>query len=193
MPSPGRWALPGSSPPASSPLAGTSMAYTWREPAAPSRRTTQYVEIYGHRAIYENGWKAVTNHAPGTPFANDTWELYDLAHDWNETRDLAKTHPQKLGELLAAWEREAKAHDVYPLDDRRGARELLLPADSPMRAKRFEFFPPVSGLHKGAAPDLRRRSWTLTADLGESAETAEAGTRHQMWPWERGAYAASVP
>ena len=37
---------------------------------------------------------------------------------------------------------------------------------------RSEFFPPVSGLHKGVAPDLRRRSWTLTADLGESAGTA---------------------
>jgi arylsulfatase len=145
------------------------MTYTWADATAPSHRTAQYVEIYGHRAIYENGWKAVTFHAPGTPFAADAWELYDLAHDFNETHDLAKTQPQKLAELLAAWEREAKANDVYPLDDRRAARELLFPADSPVRAQRFEFFPPVSGVHKGAAPDLRQRSWTLTADLGGNA------------------------
>ena len=151
------------------PLAGTSMAYTWSQPAAPSHRTAQYVEIYGNRAIYENGWKAVTFHTPGTRYENDTWELYDLAHDFNETRDLAKAQPQKLAELLVAWEREAKANDVYPLDDRRGARELMLPAGSPPRASHFEFFPPVSGVHKGSAPDLRKRSWTLTAEFGESA------------------------
>jgi arylsulfatase len=85
------------------------------------------------------------------------------------TRDLAPAEPAKLKEMLAAWEREAKANDVYPLDDRRGARELMLAADSPPRANHFEFFPPVSGVHKGSAPDLRKRSWTLTADLGESA------------------------
>ena len=151
------------------PLAGTSMAYTWNDATAPSHRTAQYVEIYGHRAIYENGWKAVTFHPPGTAYEKDAWELYDLAHDFNETHDLAKTQPQKLAELLAAWEREARANDVYPLDDRRGARELLLPLDSPSRASHFEFFPPVSGIHKGSASDLRKRSWTLTADLGESA------------------------
>ncbi len=168
------------------PLAGTSMAYTWADAAAPSHRTAQYVEIYGHRAIYENGWKAVTFHAPGTPFSSDAWELYDLGHDFNETRDLAKTQPQKLAELIAAWEREAKANDVYPLDDRRGARELLFPADSPVLAQHFEFFPPVSGVHKGSAPDLRKRSWTLTADLGESAASpsgviAALGGRFAGW------------
>lgn len=154
---------------AQTPLAGTSMTYTWNDPAAPSRHPTQYFEIYGNRGVYDRGWKAVTFHAAGTPFAQDTWELYDLQHDCNETHDLARAQPQKLAELLAVWEREAKANDVYPLDDRRGERELLLPAGAPPRAQRFEFFPPVSGVHKGAAPDLRKRSWTLTADLGESA------------------------
>ena len=154
---------------AQTPLAGMSMAYTWNDATAPSRRTAQYVEIYGHRAIYENNWKAVTFHAPGMPYEKDTWELYDLAHDFNEMSDLATAQPEKLKELLAAWEREAQANDVYPLDDRRAARELLLPADSPPRASHFEFFPPVNGVHKGSAPDLRKRSWTLTADLGEGA------------------------
>ena len=151
------------------PLAGTSMTYTWNDPAAASHRATQYIEIYGNRAIYHEGWKAVTSHVPGTPYAKDTWELYDLRNDFNELHDQTQAQPEKLAELLAAWEREAKANDVYPLDDRRGARELLLPADSPARGKHFEFFPPVSAIHKGAAPDLRKRSWTLTADLGESA------------------------
>jgi len=141
------------------------MRYTWDHAAAPSRRTTQYVEIYGNRAITHDGWKAVAFHTPGTRFENDTWELYDLANDFNERFDLAKSRPEKLAELLAVWEREARANEVYPLDDRRGAREMLLPADSPQRGTRFDFYPPVSGVHKGAAPDLRGRSWRLTADV----------------------------
>ena len=155
------------------PLAGVSMTYTWADAAAATRRATQYVEIYGHRAIYHEGWKAVTFHSLDAPFAQDRWELYDLARDFNETRDLATAQPAKLAELLAVWEREALANNVYPLDDRRGARELQFSADSPARRQHFEFFPPVSGVHKGAAPDLRKRSWTLTADLGESAVRAE--------------------
>jgi hypothetical protein len=147
------------------PLSGVSMTYTWKGAAAPSRRTTQYVEIYGHRAIYDRGWKAVTFHPPDAPFAQDRWELYDLAHDINETRDLAAAQPAKLAELLAAWETAAKANDVYPLDDRRGAREMIIPQGSPQRGDHFVFYPPVSGVHKGAAPDLRGRSWTMEADV----------------------------
>ncbi len=147
------------------PLAGTSLAYTWAEATAPSRRETQYTEIYGHRSIYHRGWKAVVFHPPGKPFAEDRWELYDLGRDPNETRDLAGQEPAKLAELLAVWEREAAAHDVHPLDDRRGAREMLLPPEAPGRAPRIVFEEPVSGLHKGVAPDLRGRSWMLTADV----------------------------
>ncbi|MBL9200129.1 MAG: arylsulfatase [Opitutaceae bacterium] len=164
--------------PAPAGLAGTSLAYSWADAAAPSRRETQYTEIYGHRSIYHRGWKAVVFHPPGKPFAEDRWELYDFAHDPNELHDLAAREPAKLAELIAVWDREAAAHDVLPLDDRRAARELLLPPDAPGRAARIVFDEPVSGLHKGVAPDLRGRAWTLTADL----TTTEA--------WASGAIAA---
>jgi len=167
------------------PLAGTSMAYTWAEPAAPSRRPTQYAEIYGHRAIYHEGWKAVTFHVPGTPFADDRWELYDLRHDFNETRDLAAAQPAKLAELIGVWEREAQANQVYPLDDRRAAREMILPPGAPQGGDRFVFHPPVSGVHKGAAPDLRHRSWRLAAELaggaGGTGVIAAFGGRFSGW------------
>jgi arylsulfatase len=166
------------------PVHGLSLAYTWDAPAAPSRRETQYTEIYGHRAIYHRGWKAVVFHPPGRPFEQDTWELYDLATDTNETRDLAKERPEKLTELLAVWEQEAQRHGVYPLDDRRGARELLLPAGSPARGTRFDFPVPVAGLHKGSAPDFRGRSWSLQAELGGGARDgviAAFGGRFAGW------------
>lgn len=147
------------------PVNGVSMGYTWADPVAASRRQTQYTEIYGHRAIYHQGWKAVAFHPPGQPYEKDAWELYDLATDFNERHDLATRRPEKLAEMLAVWEQEAQRHDVYPLDDRRGEREVLLPADSPQRGTHFDFPVPVTGIHKGSAPDFRGRSWTMQAEL----------------------------
>lgn len=178
-------APPGPDGRAQRPRPGTSMAYTWADAAAPSHRTTQYAEIYGHRAIYHDGWKAVTFHPPGASFAADRWELYDLRTDFNETRDLAAAQPEKLAGLIAVWEREAQANQVYPLDDRRATREMILPPGAPQGGERFVFHPPVSGVHKGAAPDLRQRSWRLTAELGAAAgETgviAAFGGRFSGW------------
>ena len=151
--------------PAPAGLAGTSLTYSWTDADAPSRRETQYTEIYGHRSIYHRGWKAVVFHPPGKPFAEDRWELYHVANDPNELHDLAAREPAKLAELITVWDREAVTHDVLPLDDRRAARELLLPPDAPGRAARIVYDEPVSGLHKGVAPDLRGRTWTLSAEL----------------------------
>ncbi len=152
---------------------GVSMAYTWAGAPAPSHRKTQYVEIHGHRAIYHDGWKAVTFHAPNQPFDQDTWELYDRSSDFNETHDLALTRPEKLAELKAVWEREARLHEVYPLDDRRAERELVRPDDAPQRGTHFTFLPPASGIHKGAAPEFRGRAWTLTARVDGATASAD--------------------
>ncbi|HUD15691.1 MAG TPA: arylsulfatase, partial [Acidimicrobiales bacterium] len=63
------------------PIAGESLAYTFDAPDAPDAKQVQYFEMMGHRAIYSNGWKAVTRHPPGVPFDDDVWELYHLAED----------------------------------------------------------------------------------------------------------------
>ncbi len=43
---------------AQKPIEGTSMVYTWDKANAPDRRTTQYFEMFGSRAIYREGWVA---------------------------------------------------------------------------------------------------------------------------------------
>ncbi|MBB3221905.1 arylsulfatase [Pseudoduganella umbonata] len=96
---------------------GTSLAYSVADAKAPSRHVTQYYEINGSRAIYHDGWKAATLHKAGTPFESDVWELYNLAEDPTEARDLAARHPDKLKELQALFEREAKKYNVFPLKD----------------------------------------------------------------------------
>ena len=49
----------------------------------------QYFEMFGHRGLWQDGWKAVAFHPPGTPFENDKWELFHLDRDFSETDDLA--------------------------------------------------------------------------------------------------------
>ena len=80
---------------------GTSFAYLLGPDgaAAPERHETQYFEMFGSRAIYHQGWKAVTFHPvgplyddgldPNAPFDDDVWELYHVAEDLSETDDLA--------------------------------------------------------------------------------------------------------
>ncbi len=80
------------------------MAYTFDDPAAPERRTTQCFEMFGNRGIYHNGWSAVTRHTNlfgqiSQDWSEDVWELYDGSTDWSQAHDLAAEMPEKLAEL----------------------------------------------------------------------------------------------
>jgi arylsulfatase len=65
------------------PCERVSLPYTFNDASAKNRRTTQYFEIAGSRAIYQNGWLARTIHRvpwepkPRATFDKDVWELYD--------------------------------------------------------------------------------------------------------------------
>ena len=149
------------------PLAGTSMLYALDEPDAPGRRTTQYFEMVGHRAIYHDGWKAVTRHVPGVPFDDDRWELYDVAHDPSECRDLAADEPDRLAALIELWWREAEEYGVLPLDDR--GIQLFAPrsrANSPHPPTRhYTYYPPLTPVPPQAAAPIGGRSWDLEARI----------------------------
>lgn len=114
-------------------------------------------------------WKAITRHTKGQPYERDTWELYHSDTDFAEARDLAAREPAKLAELQALWEREAAAYGVFPLDDRSFERDLLRPPEHGGDRTHFVYHPPLEGLHKGTAPDLRGRGFTLTATIDRRA------------------------
>ncbi len=107
------------------PLDGISLAYSFNQADAPSARTEQYFEQLGNRAMYKDGWKAVTIHGNRMPwvaagtfdFATDKWELYNLNEDFSEANDLAATNPDKLAELQKLWDEQAWKNNVYPLYD----------------------------------------------------------------------------
>ena len=101
------------------------MNYSFNNADAPNAKKRQYYEMFGNRAIWEDGWKAVTLHANRmpwelnkvVPFEDDVWELYHVAEDFSESTDLAEKYPEKLKELQQVFDEEAWANNVYPLYD----------------------------------------------------------------------------
>ena len=106
-------------------LDGKSLVYSFNDAGTPSVRTQQIYEQLGNRAMYKDGWKAVTIHGnrmpwivAGTfPFDKDVWELYNLSDDFSESEDLAAKYPEKLEELKKLWDKEAWRNNIYPLYD----------------------------------------------------------------------------
>ena len=86
-------------------------------PMRPSPKTTQYFEMVGNRAIWHEGWKAVTFHERGADYDSEPWELYHLEEDIAELNDLAQAEPERLQAMIDLWWREAERYGVLPLDD----------------------------------------------------------------------------
>lgn len=155
------------------PLHGESVAYTFENASAPTRKRIQYYEMLGSRAIWADGWTAVTWHKKDTPWEDDEWELYNTEKDFAQTNNLAAKQPKKLNELQDLWWLEAKKYNVLPLDDRR--YERIADPTRPVAAiskPLYTYYPDTSIVHPLAAPQLLGREHTITAyvTIPDSAE-----------------------
>jgi arylsulfatase len=150
---------------AQAPLEGESFAAALADAEAPARTRPQYFEMFGHRGLWKDGWKAVAYHPPGTPFETDVWELYHLDGDFSETVDLAATEPARLAALVDAWWAEAERCKVLPLDDRFGPRFAENAQRYHGHRQRFVFHRGVGHLPTDAAPDVRSRSYRIEAEV----------------------------
>jgi arylsulfatase len=153
------------------PITGTSMAYCLGDVGAPDAKVIQHFEQMGHRALYLDGWKAVTRHEAGVPFDDDVWELYHVAVDPSETEDLAAVEPERLAMMIERWWQEAERHGVLPLDDRTvqlfGAR---FRERSPHRLdRRYVYRPPMTRIPAQVAAQVGGRSWDLAAVIDRLA------------------------
>jgi arylsulfatase A-like enzyme len=146
------------------PMDGLSLAYTFSDAKAPSRREMQYYEMLGHRAIYYKGWEAVTMHVRGEDFDKDPWELYKVTDDFSESSDVAAQNPEMLREMKERWWSEAGRYNVLPLDDRGFIRSLEQPALNRPRTI-VAYYPGMPAVPRGNMLNFRGRSYTITADV----------------------------
>jgi arylsulfatase len=145
--------------------------------------------------MYHDGWIASTTPlrlpwitAGATPNPDDfKWELYHVAQDFSQADDLAAKNPAKLQELQALFDREAKSHNVYPLDA--SAAERANPAIRPSLTRgrtSFTYTPGMVRIPEATAPDLKNRSYAIVAEVeipagGASGVLATEGGRFGGW------------
>ncbi len=159
------------------PFDGVSMRYTRDHPDAQSSRGTQFYSMLGSRAIWHDGWKAVTTHptiAGWGHFNDDTWELYHVESDRSELHDLAGEHPDKLRELVNLWYAEAGRNGAFPLDDRTPLEIILTPRPQLTKPRqRYVYYPDLAEVPEALAVNVRNRSFTIGALVDIPAPDAE--------------------
>ncbi|WP_337007032.1 MULTISPECIES: arylsulfatase [unclassified Microbacterium] len=157
------------------PLEGTSFAYTFLPEHAetPSRHRKQYFEMFGNRAMYADGWIASCRHGrlpwetSGTyTWADDVWELYDVARDFSQSDDLAAREPGRLRALQDMFMAEAARYGVLPLDDTFAERlDVTLRPSFFAGRDRVTFHEGMVRLPEGSGPKLVSVPLTLTAEV----------------------------
>jgi arylsulfatase len=166
---------------AQEPMDGTSFAYTFLDPDAPERHTSQYFEMFGGRAMYRDGWWAASRperapwdfsaetlarFGPGSgwdPDRDAPWELYHLHSDFAQAHDVAAEHPDLVRELQELWWAEAERNRVLPLWAGASIMFGILP---PLpTVTRFAFAGDVQNVQRGMVPRIFGRSYAIEADL----------------------------
>ena len=170
---------------AQKPIEGVSMVYTFDKANAnvASRRTTQYFEMMGNRAIYHDGWIACTT-PPAGPWLMGLgkmpdvvngykWELYNIADDYSEYHDLAAQQPDRLRTMQELFTVEAAKYNVFPLDNDVLGR-VLTPRPSATAGRTLFTYPgELSGIPNSSAPNILAKSYTITAEVEIPAERGD--------------------
>ena len=174
-----------------SPIEGHSFAHAFDDAKAPSKHITQYFEMFGHRSIYHDGWRAVCPW-PGTSFTESGrqfgapmdaktlsdqdakhWELYNIDKDFAENHNLAESNRDKLIEMISLWYVEAGKYNVLPIDSR---GQLRLGEPRPQLAverKTYQYYQGTQTVPTNAAVNTLNRPYSITADVEMPASGAE--------------------
>lgn len=167
-----------------SPIEGVSFAHTFNDAKAESKHHTQYFEMFAHRSIYHDGWRAVCPF-PGTSFKEAKaffgaltlteeklreldakgWELYNVEKDYSETVNLAAKNRDKLIEMIAMWYAEAGKYKVFPLDSRGTQRFADERPQLAKERKTYVYFPHTQAVPENVAVKVLNRAHSFTAEV----------------------------
>ncbi|WP_406656467.1 arylsulfatase [Methanolobus sp. ZRKC2] len=178
-----------------SPIEGISFAQTFNDGKIESKRKTQYFEMFAHRSIYHNSWRAVCPY-PGPSFkeAEDEtgykfgeqlseemlrerdlkgWELYRLTDDFAECNNVADQYPEILQELITLWYVEAGKYNVLPIDGSTVARFAVQRPQISKERSRYIYYPGTQAVPENAAVRAINRPHTIAAIADIPEEGAE--------------------
>jgi arylsulfatase len=176
-----------------SPIEGYSFADSFDNAEVPSKHQTQYFEMFGHRSIYHQGWRAVcpwpgdsfveSGKEFGTPMSYEEltaldekgWELFHIDEDFAEANNVAgdPANRARLIEMIGQWYVEAGKYNVLPIDSR---GTLKFAEDRPQISTArtsYTYYPNTQAIPANAAADTFNRSHTITAEVEIPEEGAE--------------------
>jgi arylsulfatase len=172
------------------PIQGHSLAHTFDDAKALGKHITQYFEMFGHRSLYHDGWRAVCPW-PGTsfveaglefgaPISSDKlteldakgWELYNLGVDFAETKNLAESERARLTAMIGMWYAEAGKYNVLPIDSRGTMRMVDERPQITVDRTRYMYYPGTQVVPTSAAARVLNRPHSVTAEV-ESKDGAE--------------------
>jgi arylsulfatase len=174
-----------------SPLQGFSLKSCFDDARAPSLHITQYFEMFGHRSLYHDGWRAVCPW-PGTSFVESGltfgsaitydklteldahgWELYHIDVDFAETKNLAETERERLIAMIGMWYVEAGKFNVLPIDSRGTARFADPRPQISGDRKKYIYYPGTQVVPSNAAPYLINVAHSISVEADVPDEGAE--------------------
>jgi arylsulfatase len=174
-----------------SPIEGFSLDPCFANPAAPSLHLTQYFEMFGHRSLFHDGWRAVCPW-PGTSFAESGrrfgdpisydqliqldahgWELYNLNNDFAETNNLAEAERDRLIAMIGMWYVEAGKYKVLPIDSRGTQRFAVERPQIAADRQRYIYYPGTQMVPLNAAPRILNRPHSISVEVEVPAAGAE--------------------
>ncbi|MEQ9407657.1 MAG: arylsulfatase [Fuerstiella sp.] len=159
------------------PIDGISLTYTFDDPKAKGRKSTQFFDVMGSRGIYHDGWFAGafgprTPWVPGSPPGirdwspeHDTWELYNLDEDWSQANDLAAQMPEKVDTMKDLFLVESAKNLNLPIGG--GLWTIVLhPEDGPGTPYTdWTFRGPINRMPEFAAPKIGKFNNTVSMEV----------------------------
>jgi arylsulfatase A-like enzyme len=165
-----------------SPLEGFSLADSFDQADAPAKHITQYFEMFGHRSLYHDGWRAVCPW-PGTSFTESGlffgapisydklteldahgWELYNIHEDFAETNNLAEQERDRLIAMIGMWYVEAGKYNVLPIDSRGTQRFAVERPQIASDRQKYVYYPDTQVVPSNAAPRVLNRPHSISVD-----------------------------
>ncbi|MGZ5966681.1 MAG: arylsulfatase, partial [Polyangiales bacterium] len=150
-------------------IEGVSVAHTFEDANAPTKKVAQFYSMLGTRGIWYGGWHASTVH-PATSgwggFGKDRWELFNMEDDRSQSNDLADKYPEKLEELKTLWAMLAGKLQALPLDDRTAVEVIGDERPKPGKPRsRYVYYPHCEPVPQGVSVSTTQRSFEITADV----------------------------
>ena len=145
------------------PLMGTSWGKVLAGQAETPRTEQDSLawELFGNRGVRQGEWKLRWEYKP---YGKADWELFNLAADPSERKDLAAERPEKVKALVAIWDNYVRENNVVlpsrsvfeTLEDQLPWRTPDDPGYPPLISKR-QFMPPKEMMAKPKNPTEKPR------------------------------------